>query len=978
MKKITFFFAGLLLLSSCSTDEFGGGKSSDGKVKLSVELNVNPMSSSTRAMTADDEKKITSLVVLVFSRLPPDTGDGTLEYIAENTPVTDDGKTTIQIKSSFAGGGVEYNIMFVANTSINFSSYIGQSRATVQAAASFTRTGGQPWAARLGGSSTAAPIPMWGETGFKTINHDGSTLTGSNAITMIRAMARFDVGIKYSSGSFQGLSGYQLEEVHVYRSATNALIIPAPLSYNPLNRSIIATSVPASPTFDALGVSGSASEGVKYIAGAPYTSSVREIYVMERQTGTTAPMDECTAIVVKIKNTSTNKSGYYRMNIDLDGDGIPNNVLRNHYYIFNIGGVSGEGMDNPEAALNSIVSDLQYTVVEWDLATTQVWMTGNYYLRVSKPKVTLSNRANNGEVTLDFETNALPNPDDECFTIKWKDAPAGSPVENIVAKLDGTSSQVPLPSSGDALAPAAGSGTLTFHAPINSYTGEEIASELIFTAGDICVKVPVVQPEFVFDYTFDCDDIKASGSYMVNGTPNVDKDIITIGIHNITPDMEGLTWEIHTDVIYDLSFSGTGQFGPEAYQEVTLTVDDPTTVILTPPGTRNYTLTSNSTAGGPDSPFPANCNQVKIVVGFTTKKVFLYGDITNGLSAPQTSMISDPYTYSYIYPTYTEAYTHSYHRDYEAFRFLTSNVNFSYGGTVPIEGFEFTHMHFNDVTSDRRTQFFKKVEDERPDILLIADDDDDVGMLAANDEALEKLYQYVDQGGVLILIANDPHTNPVRLYNNLFNYAESPFVDATQQSKNQVVYMPNNNHKHEQFIHESGDALIKNIPGDPIVTGVIDGVQFFPSIAGKQLAVNEEPISYNQSGEWCGYGFKVQPGATDVIVYATAAGTIKGADVSVPMGEHAIMIRHKRKNVIMFTNDCGFLASRGTTTAPTNKTPFQLNNDGSPKEANPYDLEHSNGTSANSLIFANVMAWAIYQAQFQGINSGGIPADGEE
>jgi hypothetical protein len=35
-------------------------------------------------------------------------------------------------------------------------------------------------------------------------------------------------------------------------------------------------------------------------------------------------------------------------------------------------------------------------------------------------------------------------------------------------------------------------------------------------------------------------------------------------------------------------------------------------------------------------------------------------------------------------------------------------------------------------------------------------------------------------------------------------------------------------------------------------------------------------------------------------------------------------------------------------------------------------MRHTSTKSINSYLYANIMAWAIYQAEFHGINSGGL------
>jgi len=71
------------------------------------------------------------------------------------------------------------------------------------------------------------------------------------------------------------------------------------------------------------------------------------------------------------------------MDIDTDADGAREPVLRNHRYVFSITGMVSSGFPTPEEAENAASSDIEYTVTDWDMTVSDIWMTGNYYLRTS-------------------------------------------------------------------------------------------------------------------------------------------------------------------------------------------------------------------------------------------------------------------------------------------------------------------------------------------------------------------------------------------------------------------------------------------------------------------------------------------------------------------------------------------------------------------------------------------------------------------
>jgi hypothetical protein len=84
------------------------------------------------------------------------------------------------------------------------------------------------------------------------------------------------------------------------------------------------------------------------------------------------------------------------------------------------------------------------------------------------------------------------------------------------------------------------------------------------------------------------------------------------------------------------------------------------------------------------------------------------------------------------------------------------------------------------------------------------------------------------------------------------------------------------------------------------------------------------------------------------------------------------MIMSRKRNII-WCGDAGFIGSNnGVWASAANSMPFTIDANDKPIPNTAYTI----GTIYNSFLFANMMYWAIYQAQHYGINSGGLPAQG--
>ncbi|GAE84227.1 hypothetical protein [Bacteroides reticulotermitis] len=588
----------LLLFTGCMTDQHESVRKG-GSVYITLALNTGNTSgtSATRAMPVAADEEIRNASVLVFKKEAADRE--ILDYQAEivGNISGSNGEFSAIVKLQKSVDNEQYSLVVIANKGNDIGyNYYGKTKAELQQALVFDCT--DRWKAALDGSTDYDPIPMWGEVGAQVIN-ESISFENSSKVNMLRSLARFDVGLMFdkqeNSEVFLGLAGYELQTVHLYRSRDKAYVIPVEANYSVAGKVATAASVPATAGTNHSAAVGSGDNGFVYTAQNYGTEmekkSVREIYVPEN-----ALIDfaDATNIVVGIKNLATGNVGYYRMDVDADKDGTRESILRNHHYVFSVTAVTGSGMPTPEEAENAASSDISYVVTPWDETVSNVWVSGNYYFKVSQRTVTLHANGKT-DVTVEYTTN-LPK---DKLAFNWESGPAS-------IMLDPATPVIPDPVGGVI------TGTLTFHAIVN-YTGSILMKQLKFTAGDIEGHITAKQASVRMDYGINCSSVKVHGSYMLDSNPDPDKNYITLTLTGIVDDMVGAIWAIETNTSHGLHFSGTGEFtiSEDGSMEVTLYADPANKI--TPTGVAELIINSNSTAG-------VSCG-VNVMIGYKSMSI---------------------------------------------------------------------------------------------------------------------------------------------------------------------------------------------------------------------------------------------------------------------------------------------------------------------------------------------------------------------
>jgi hypothetical protein len=1005
MKRLFTLYGILLsltaaLFSACSDDNGAlPTPTQNNYIYADIQLTAaNP--TTTRAdIQSDDEEtsvKKDGLHILVFKT----TDNGSTEsfvYEAEVMSVSSANVVSAKIQKS-TGTTDKYSLVVIANTDISaLSSKMTDKSLTRADIATLTFTNpnddNDPSTnPDTSGSDTYQTngIPMWGQilaTNAVTVV-DGTAFS----VNIYRAVARMDVGFSYDSNSktFSASSqGYSLKTVHVYRDTDKGYIVPA------LNGSGVVqteqTNVPSDVDLQHLGSPSDANTD----QGAVYTPtdanhSVYQIYVPENALRGT---DNATTLVVGLQKSGSSTIGYYRMSIqDASKNILP--IIRNHRYICSILSVTGDGYPDPETALNAVDTQITYAIVAWNEETEGAWISGNYYFKVNYQSISIPSFVG-GTVSnnkLSWETN-LPLTK---IHYGWA-TDDSSGTDDADERIEITNQQIdqnPSSANGNVV-----NGSLVFAPKKQNDTGADINYRYQFQLGEpfgdassnptgipLLANVVIHQDAFGLPYYIQRgdvgsnkdrkdDDIQIYGSLRPNVAPSVDKNYIEMTMH-FKSDTEaqaliGATWHVWaTSEDGLLTFDGTGTFNGSTKQIVTLRV---TSSVGLTSGVKVMKYYSNSTyndtdydmMGAIDANDPhlfAEEDWTNIMIGFKSMKIDAVGgnyptgyslSSAGNPSASATGANGSQSLWFLMGPNtgYAPGYTT------EPFQYtFTSNGNFSTTGnttepSVVVQGITLTH-YYNGNTTSMNTLRADLAGSTPPDILLVGYNTiiDNIGV--------QNLADYADRGGVVLFFGSETLT--ISQLNNIVHR-----VNENGVLQNVIAsYRPDGVIPNLQSINPMTNA------DNPIITGVIT------DDSGDIVATS--PFGDCHGLSW---GWDADDGG--YCVFADGQKDLEALSVTIGNANYVSMWMHRTKN-LLWIGDGGFICgwySKSATTAGgvgsegRNDTayPYLLDSNYRPKTNTNYRKSYNYGQPVdNSKIFANIMWWAMYQADNYGINTGGL------
>ncbi len=381
----------------------GGGEVGDAKVVIHLRMpgDFRP-TGSTRGLTADDEKAIDNMWVLMF-----DTADRLLAIE----------RAAMLVNSSYSVGlppvpqGSQVKLVLVANAEDILEGTIGFIPENIPGGASryneIMPMIGEGISAPLFMNS-GARIPMWGESDLVTVMPG---MVVDRTVPLMRSVARVDIGVgqhtRADDGTFSwnGLTGptgeasskaipFEMTAVYVVRPNNRYNVAPVLRNVDfsfPASPKATAPSVPVGAT----GLSVPASQAnFRYEVDGLYTT--QDIYVPEADIvmgGGDSDHRNRMALVVEGRydqngngNYAEEPLSYYR--VDFGNDKTFDNVLRNRLYSFSIQGVISTGQPTVETAYNSHAMNMSVSVVDWDQGSiSNVWFDGPLYFAIDRQDV---------------------------------------------------------------------------------------------------------------------------------------------------------------------------------------------------------------------------------------------------------------------------------------------------------------------------------------------------------------------------------------------------------------------------------------------------------------------------------------------------------------------------------------------------------------------------------------------------------------
>ena len=399
----------LLMLSSCFEQNLfdpSGGPLAKGNVELTMQLKTpGGFGSETKGLTESQESNIHDILVFAFR-------NGTLSYVKEGKEITNSGSEKsfkVELKAS-DNPSETYQLMVLANSKAAVATVLGagldglnnQSYDQVQAALKTTETDKM--------CLDRGSIIMWGETKYLEV----TSTKPIPSIQLLRSIARIDVGL---NGTYSGntvtwgtLPNFKLAQVLVYRYNTDYSLVPLTGKRTAENNKVTDHSAISSSKT-------AVSQKLTYTANSSSNTSVRDIYVAESDikmtpTGSSGDANhaERMALVVGGYYDNAPNLSYYRLDF-IGKEKSLLNVLRNHWYRFNIQRVSGSGYSTPDEAYNSQAINMSVEVLQWDDAGMEdIVFDGQHYISMDNKQVAFDQTGNaklSNTITLKTNGGAL-------------------------------------------------------------------------------------------------------------------------------------------------------------------------------------------------------------------------------------------------------------------------------------------------------------------------------------------------------------------------------------------------------------------------------------------------------------------------------------------------------------------------------------------------------------------------------------------
>ncbi len=725
-------------------------------------------------------------------------------------------------------------------------------------------------------------IPMWGELKSVHLNNPIKNQTGASGlnVSLLRALARIDI---ISNSTEASSFPFKIIEAHIYKSQNQLALVPAPNNYDAVQNLVTHPTVPTTSVFSNPAVIELIKDQI--IIGENGVALVPE--QIAKKDG------QNLSVVLKL-NIDNKVDKFYRVNLHKKNNDKYEDIdiLRNHRYIINVTKVIGLGFDTAEEAAKNPSSNIDAQVIQWDENINNGFISGSLYFGINTADIEFK-PSDNKDITAEiaFQTNLS----EEQMGLLAKSISWHNNTNQFSAKLDYKNSKIIISPNGP------------------NTTNKVIEDEIMIKRDKSTFKVKISQNFIQPAYQIICEETKVAGLYQI-GRSLTDANTITIKTVS-DKDLTGYSYDIHTEVLDNMSFYGKGDFvsksnGMGKFESV-ITLHGQG--IPTDKQIKYFTIKANSS-------LPTSC-VAKIKMAYSPKFIVaLEKENNNGSTFNESTNGRDPLSAQFRKSERNFGLSDEAIVKIKPLKELTGREGEAYirnnGGFLQ----DYAQKSSLDEILTGRTYGYV------PDIVIIG------GTYKNYKTTTRRIVEYLEKGGCLFYMQG-----------------------ATSSIKKlfQSLYENDDDIKHK-YIRSAQNASGKASTTYQLINHVSD------------------PIYNGPFGNLNGVYWKDDKGSTDAILGLPEQDIIVYSD-NVPAGEEmdwgnrgVTMFRHIEHNLVCISYD-DFVSNTSTTPGSSSNSPYQLDKNLLPVKS--VLNSRPGGTVHNAVIAANILAYLIDQAEYDGINS---------
>ena len=603
-----------------------------------------------------------------------------------------------------------------------------------------------------------------------------------------------------------------------------------------------------------------------------------------------------------------NKStiSYYRLDFATETESgeayLP--ILRNHRYVFNIIKVSGPGFTSATSALNStpIAGNVDYDLIVWDATIHEMETQGKYYFGIDNRDLLAEAKSTGSDPDNKFPVKYQTNyplSDTDPLLLTW--ASTSLPVFNAQWQENGKNILITVNS--------------------DNLTSSLRTDTLYVRAGSFVKKIVARQKYFDTKYSIDCSSISVKGIYKREITLNPSSHYITLSITADNRGMQGRSYVIETTdpLNHGISFRAEGIFDFTNIPEgSSLRIDnirmEGSGTLQTPVGVRIFSLPIVS-----DSPLGSSCDAT---IQFVIPKM-------NILVLSNNTLI-DGYAISRV--------------NGGAGKLINSLNNFgpNSNSIVKVEGFNYKTSTTYDFRYDPNSEAYKWVtgignDGNIADIVYIA------FPAVFEVPTAQLLVEYLDKGGVIVAFLENASTQYLTRY--LFNNHSIGYNDNDLAAGS--IY-PFPAHSSSGLTQSELQNVLQQLEGDHILNGP------FGDVRDKQWGQDANTSAYLRNIPI------TDPNLSVYSYYRDISPTTPDVNMS---GVIAFKYESTNRNMVWF-GDGGFMSSNNGMPYVSNLyNPLYWDTNTFSPIPKPVYGWSNNMPVYNSIVFCNIMAWAIEKSE---------------